>query len=127
MRAEPPEGESTWLMKQPEEIQASDGAVAFLLNLIATETSQRTLEVAGDRKTEFGFDRPAIVNVILENGEEHVLVLGLANFDQSAFYALIDTPPTSETLPGKRTSNRPHMLAANRVRITTNVTMKIGC
>lgn len=98
-RDDPPAGESTWLMKEPEEIAASDGAVAFLLNLVATGSSQQTLEVEGDRKTEFGFDRPAIVNVTLANGDTHTLILGLPNFDRSAFYALSDTPPNADKLP----------------------------
>ncbi len=97
-RASPPAGESHWLMTQPEKIQASDGAVAFLLNLLATGAVQQSLEVKGDRKSEFGFDQPAIVNVTLANGQEHVLVLGKANFDRSAFYALTDTPPTAQKL-----------------------------
>ncbi|NJR67489.1 MAG: DUF4340 domain-containing protein [Synechococcales cyanobacterium CRU_2_2] len=97
-RDSPPEGESDWRMTKPETIQASDGAVAFLLNLLATGNVQQTLEVAGDRKAEFGFDQPAIVNVTLANGKEHVLVLGQANFDRSAFYALTDTPPNAPTL-----------------------------
>ena len=98
-RETPPVGESIWLMKQPEEIPASDGAVAFLLNLVATGSSRQTLDVGSDRKAEFGFDQPAIVNVTLTNGDEHTLVLGLPNFDRSAFYALTDTPPNAETLP----------------------------
>ncbi len=99
-RNPPDTAKPKWQMLQPEALDASDGAVAYLLNLLATESSRETFSMAGDRKAEFGLDRPtAIVNVTLQSGQSHVFVLGAPNFNSTQFYALTDTPPNADPLP----------------------------
>ncbi len=85
----------TWLLQQPKKVPADAAAVAYLLNLLATGKSERSLSVTGDRRQEFGLDQPmATLEVTLTNQQRHQLVLGKLNFDQSGLYALAD-PPTS--------------------------------
>jgi hypothetical protein len=86
-----------WQMQQPESAPASDASVAYLLNLLATGESDRTLTVPAADTAEFGLDEPsATINVVLDNEETHQLVLGGANFDNSAIYAQADPEANSE-------------------------------
>lgn len=83
--------QSLWNMTAPEKTQASDGAVAFLLNLMATGKSDRTLTIPAARKAEFGLDQPsATIDVKLANQQTHQLVLGKPIFNRSFLYALAD-------------------------------------
>ncbi|MBW4539952.1 MAG: DUF4340 domain-containing protein [Myxacorys chilensis ATA2-1-KO14] len=84
---------SVWQMTAPQPTQADDGAVAFLLNLLATGRSDRTLTIPTTRKSEFGLDRPsATVEVKLANQQVHQFVLGKPNFNRNFLYALADPP-----------------------------------
>ncbi|MBW4420466.1 MAG: DUF4340 domain-containing protein [Myxacorys californica WJT36-NPBG1] len=84
---------SVWQMTAPQTTQADDGAVAFLLNLLATGRSDRTLTIATTRKSEFGLDQPsATVEIKLANQQIHQFVLGKPNFNRNFLYALADPP-----------------------------------
>ncbi|MBE9101332.1 DUF4340 domain-containing protein [Vacuolonema iberomarrocanum] len=84
-----------WLITEPEEAIANDATVAFLANLLATSSSNQTLSTTPDDISTYGLDRPfATVNITLEDGSTHQLVLGTFNFDQSRLYAQVD--PASE-------------------------------
>lgn len=84
-------GQSLWKMTSPDKTQANDGAVAFLLNLMATGKSDRTLTIPATRKAEFGLDQPtATVEVKLANQQTHQLVMGKPIFNRSFLYALVD-------------------------------------
>jgi len=88
-----------WQMTAPEKTTADAGAVAFLLNLMATSRSDRTLPTPANRKSEFGLDQPfATVEVKLSNQQTHRLLLGKPNFNRSFLYALVDPPakPTQD-------------------------------
>jgi hypothetical protein len=86
-----------WQMQQPESAPASDASVAYLLNLLATGESDRTLTVPAADTAEFGLDEPsATINVVLDTEETHQLILGSANFDNSAIYAQADPEANSE-------------------------------
>jgi len=91
---------STWQMQQPVQAPASDAAVTYLLNLMATGTADQALAIPASRKAEFGFEQPlATVDVTLEDQSRHRLVLGKFNFNESYLYALADPPAsTSQTL-----------------------------
>jgi hypothetical protein len=87
-----------WQMQQPEPGLASDASVAYLLNLLATGESDIVLYVPTTDRAEFGLDEPsATINVVLDNQETHQLILGSANFDNSAIYAQADPTADSET------------------------------
>ncbi|MGA7933798.1 MAG: DUF4340 domain-containing protein [Kovacikia sp.] len=87
---------SGWMMTAPTKVLAEDGAVAYLLNLIATGQRQQTLTIPAAKLAEFGLDKPlAIADVKLSNQKTHRLVLGKPNFDRSAIYAQVDPPANS--------------------------------
>jgi Domain of unknown function (DUF4340) len=80
-----------WQMTVPEKAPADAGSVAFLLNLMATSRSDRTLPTPANRKSEFGLEPPtATVEVKLGNQQTHRLLLGKPNFNRSFLYALVD-------------------------------------
>jgi hypothetical protein len=88
---------ATWQMTEPEKAAASDGSIAFLLNLLGTGTSEKTLTVPGSRLAEFGFDTPqATIDITLTNQQKHRLVLGNPDFNRSFLYAQVD-PPANPT------------------------------
>ncbi|NJR49348.1 MAG: DUF4340 domain-containing protein [Leptolyngbyaceae cyanobacterium CSU_1_3] len=88
---------SAWRMIAPENTPANEASVAFLLSLLATSRSDRTLPTPVGRKSEFGLEPPfATVEVQLNNQKTHRLLLGKPNFNRSFLYALAD-PPTDGT------------------------------
>lgn len=81
----------TWRMKKPQDKPADEAAIAFLLNLLATAKSPRTLSVEPTRQKEFGFEKsPGNVKVILKNEQIHTLVLGGQDPTESFIYAQVD-------------------------------------
>lgn len=82
---------TSWQMIAPERTMADQATVAFLLNLIATAKSDRTLLAPISRQAEFGLN-PAIstIEVKLANQQSHRLLLGKPNFNRQFLYALAD-------------------------------------
>jgi hypothetical protein len=89
-----------WQMKSPDSTPANDASIAFLLNLMATATSDRTLTVPATDREQFGFHQPlAVIEVTLDNQEKHILTLGEYDFNRSFIYAQADPPvEASDTL-----------------------------
>lgn len=90
------DAQNKWQMVAPEKATASDPSIAFLLDLLATGKSNRTLSASAADKPQFGFDKPlATIEVTLKNQETHKLILGSYDFNRSFIYALAD-PPSDE-------------------------------
>ncbi len=97
-----------WSITAPEQTPASDGAVAFLLNLLATGDRRDSFSITNDgqpqaetqqRLGEFGLDQPlAQVELTLADGSRHQLILGNSNFDSSGIYAVKDTNASSDEI-----------------------------
>ncbi|UZQ55841.1 DUF4340 domain-containing protein [Trichothermofontia sichuanensis B231] len=86
---------SQWLMIQPERQPANAATIAFLLNLLATDSPSKTFKVPTSQLPEFGLEPPqATVEVTLANQRRHTLRLGTPDFNRSALYALVDPPAT---------------------------------
>lgn len=82
-----------WRMTAPKAALANDGSVAFLLNLLATGRSEKTLTVPASQLAEFGFNQPsATIDVTLQDQKTHRLVLGNPDFNRSYLYAQVDPP-----------------------------------
>jgi hypothetical protein len=85
-----------WQITAPQKAIASEGAVAFLLNLVGTGRSEKTLQVPPPRLAEFGLDQPqATLDITLKNQKKHRLVLGNSDFNRTFMYAQIDPPNAS--------------------------------
>lgn len=81
-----------WQLTAPKSGPANEGTVTFLLNLLATGTSEQTLQVEPAQLKEFGLEQPtATLSFQLKNQKTHQVILGKQNFNQSAVYAQIDS------------------------------------
>lgn len=88
-----------WQMKQPRQAVANDASVAFLANLLATGTSDRTFSISPADRATYGLDQPtATIEFTTADSKKHTLLLGGKNFNQSAIYALIDAPENPQEL-----------------------------
>lgn len=88
---------SAWVMETPETGPADEAAILFLVNLLATAQSQRTLNISPQQRQEFGLDQPtATVKAVLKNNQTHTLILGGKDYSGSAVYARVD-PTDAET------------------------------
>jgi Domain of unknown function (DUF4340) len=96
-----------WQTIAPKAGSANEGTVTFLLNLLATGTSEQTLQVEPAQLKEFGLEPPiAVLTLELKNQKSYQINLGRQNFNQSAVYAQVDknaaVAPAKESLPPKR-------------------------
>lgn len=78
------------------EMPANEAHIAFLLNELATAKGDR---IIADPRIEDGLDKPlATVDISLNNGKKHQIILGNLNYNNTALYAIAD-PPTQLTKP----------------------------
>lgn len=85
-----------WQLTAPQSGSADEATVAFLLNLLATGRSERSLTVDASDLKQFNLVQPiATLAFRLKNQQSHELRLGTQTFDQSAVYALADPPETN--------------------------------
>jgi hypothetical protein len=88
--------DGNWQMREPERTAADEASVAYLLNLLATASSDRVITAAAAEQRDFGFDQPlATIDVTLGTQERHQLVLGGYDFNRSFIYAQADPPTDS--------------------------------
>lgn len=78
------------------EVPANEAYVSYLLNELATGKGDR---IIADPRIEDGIDNPlATIEITLNNGKKHQLILGNLNYNNTALYALAD-PPTQLAKP----------------------------
>jgi hypothetical protein len=91
-----------WQIKTPKPGPADDATVSFLLNLLSTGKSERSLLANPTELKEFGLDQPtATLDIQLQNQKTHQLLFGTQTFNQSGLYARIDAFATA---PGQKVS-----------------------
>jgi hypothetical protein len=92
------QGNKGWQIVAPKPGPADEGSVTFLLNLLATGTSEKTLQAEAKQLSEFGLaQKPTTIDITLKNQKRHRLVLGNQTFDQGAVYARIDPDAAANT------------------------------
>lgn len=83
----------TWQLEAPEQAPVNEATVTFLLNLLATEESDRTFSVPVSELGEYALDNPQTrIAIELEDGTQHELVLGDYDFSNESIYAQVDPP-----------------------------------
>ena len=86
-----------WQMKQPEDIPANEGTIAFLLDLMVKGKSDRSFTTPAADLTQYGLDESATkINIELKDEKSHEITLGNANFNDSSVYAQIDSNINAE-------------------------------
>ncbi len=94
-------GKTGWQMKTPQDVPASNAAVAFLLNLLVEGKSDRSFPIKPSQFQDYGLDKPiAVVSVKLKNQQTHQLILGKPDFNRSFLYAQAD-PSVQSPQPWK--------------------------
>lgn len=83
---------------------ANDATVTFLTNLLVTgerqplspdDASKNVLTIPANQRQNFGLTQPvATIDLRLKDGKTHRLLLGQANFNNTALYAEVDPPAT---------------------------------
>ncbi|MEO0985900.1 MAG: DUF4340 domain-containing protein [Cyanobacteria bacterium J06639_14] len=80
-----------WQLTNPENYPAEEAAIAFLLSRLTTDGLLNTTTIDAANQAEFGLDVPfATVEITLEDGTLHTLVLGDADFSGQNSYAFVD-------------------------------------
>lgn len=88
-----------WQMQQPEDVPASEGTIAFLLDLIATGKSDRRFTTSASSLSQYGLDQSATkITIQLSNQESHEIILGNANFGDRLVYAQVNTAPKTTVI-----------------------------
>jgi len=86
-------GGDSWQMIAPKPGPANVATVDFLLDLIVTAESERSLTLKQDQLSETGLEKPlATIELTLVNQDRHRLVLGQPDFSGNALYAQVDPP-----------------------------------
>ncbi|HLP89130.1 MAG TPA: DUF4340 domain-containing protein [Nostocaceae cyanobacterium] len=83
-----------WSIKSTTLELANDAIVSYLTDLLVKGKSERTLLVSANELKDFGLEKPqATIEIKLKNGQNHQVILGNANFNNSFLYAQIDPKP----------------------------------
>jgi hypothetical protein len=86
---------------------ANEAYVSFLLNELAKGKSDRQITATAQQIQDYGLENPrARVEVTLQNGQTHRLLLGGRDFTGSNLYAQADPPD------GEPTTSRPVLLVS---------------
>lgn len=101
------EGEE-WSMRSPEVAPADAASIVFLVNLMASNLSDRVFDVEPENLSDFGFSPPlATIEVELENDDTHRLILGSYDFDRSNIYAQTESAIATADEPTKSAEAEP--------------------
>jgi len=88
----------TWQLKEPQQAPVNEATVTFLLDLLATEESDRTFSVPVEELADYALANPqATIEIELEDGTRHELVLGDYDFSNESLYAQVDPPEISDS------------------------------
>ncbi|APB35163.1 hypothetical protein GlitD10_2819 [Gloeomargarita lithophora Alchichica-D10] len=91
-----------WQMVEPQKKPANDAPIAFLLGQLTNveRVQENDITIPAQDKAKFGLAVPsATIQVTLENGSQHRLILGNTDFSGTALYAEIDPPAEATSLP----------------------------
>lgn len=81
-----------WKMTQPKQETANDATISFLINLLVTGESDRRFKISTSQQKDYGLDRPlATIEIVLNDGNKHQIVLGNSDFNDSFLYAKVDS------------------------------------
>ncbi len=83
----------SWQIKQPKNMPANNGRVAFLTDLLINGAKQRSFWVDPGRLAQYGLHSPATkIIVSLDNNQTYQLALGKSGIEENTIYAQIISP-----------------------------------
>jgi len=79
-----------WRMILPEEVEASNSSVMFLVNLLVSTPTNHSFTISNQQKSDYGLDQPqGLINIELTNQQQYQLILGGTNFNENLIYAQV--------------------------------------
>ncbi|MEM7064985.1 MAG: DUF4340 domain-containing protein [Cyanobacteria bacterium P01_B01_bin.77] len=89
--------DDTWQMTEPQDVPADPSSIAFLLNIITSDTITETITAKADQLDDYGLEDPsAIVNMTVGE-EEYILAVGDEDFSGTSLYTMtVDEPADTE-------------------------------
>ncbi len=88
-----------WQMLEPEKAVASDPSLAFLIDLVISGKTPRTITAPLTDREQFGLHQPiATLDLTLKDQKTHQLIIGDYDFNRTYFYAQVDPPADAKEL-----------------------------
>lgn len=82
--------DDTWQMTEPESAPADPSAIAFLLNIITSDTVKETVTVNPNQLDTYGLDDPTAIVDLMVNEENHTLTVGDEDFSETSLYVMTE-------------------------------------
>ncbi len=80
-----------WKMTEPEDTPASEAAISFLVDLLIELEINQSFAITQEQLADYGLVQPlAKILIQLNNQQEHRVILGGSNFDNTSIYAQVD-------------------------------------
>ena len=83
--------DDTWQMTEPESAPADPSAIAFLLNIITSDTVKETVTVNPNQLDTYGLDDPTAIVDLMVNEENHTLTIGDEDFSETSLYVMTES------------------------------------
>ena len=80
--------DDTWEMIEPEEAIADPSSVAFLLNIITSDTIKETITTTPNQLETYGLDEPTATIKLAVDDASHILTIGDADFSGTSIYVM---------------------------------------
>lgn len=80
----------TWQMTEPESAPADPSAIAFLLNIITSDTVKETITANPNQLDTYGLDDPTAIVELMVNEENHTLTVGDEDFSGTSLYVMTE-------------------------------------
>lgn len=87
--------DNTWQMTEPESAPADPSAIAFLLNIITSDTVTETITANPNQLDTYGLDDPTAIVELLVNEENHTLTVGDEDFSGTSLYVMTEPAPSA--------------------------------
>ncbi len=80
--------DDTWQMTTPETAPADPSSVAFLLNIITTDTIKESIKATPEQLSDYGLENSTAVVELTVNEDKHTLAVGDEDFSGTSLYVL---------------------------------------
>ncbi|MFG6106329.1 DUF4340 domain-containing protein [Leptothoe sp. EHU-05/26/07-4] len=80
--------DDAWQMTAPEKALADPSSVAFLLNIITSDTIKETISTTPDQLATYGLDTPTAKIQLIVDEESYTLTVGDEDFSSTSLYVM---------------------------------------
>ena len=80
--------DDTWQMTKPEAAPAAPSSVAFLLNIITTDTIKESITATPEKLNDYGLEEPMAVVELTVNEDKYTLAVGDEDFSGTSLYVM---------------------------------------